>query len=208
INRPRDSATLKELIISGEWATTSGSTPQPFLVYDNRPDSDSRVIAFANEQNLRLLARSDMWMMDGNFAMAPPKFMKLMFHKTHDNYEELFKAVLDKCRVYFLYQDPSTVILDFEQAIHQTITAVLGTEVICHGCFYHLTQASWRKIQEFGLVTIYKDSENVKLFCGLVESLALLPLEDIPAGIDYLKNAHYRWHGTLPHILRPDLRDR
>ncbi|KAG7155824.1 hypothetical protein Hamer_G027912 [Homarus americanus] len=91
-------------------------------------------------------------------------------HKSQDTYEELFKAALDKCSVYFLYPDPSTVMLD------------------CRGCFYHLTQAHWRKIQELGLATIYKDSEDVKLFCGMVDSLALLPLEDIPAGIDYLRD--------------------
>ncbi|KAG7160852.1 phospholipid-transporting ATPase IF-like 3 [Homarus americanus] len=49
-------------------------------------------------------------------------------------------------------------------------------------------RAFWRKIQELGLTTIYKDSEDVKLFCGMVDSLALLPLEDIPAGIDYLRD--------------------
>ncbi|KAG7155337.1 hypothetical protein Hamer_G024991, partial [Homarus americanus] len=43
-------------------------------------------------------------------------------------------------------------------------------------------------IQELGLATIYKDSEDVKLFCGMVDSLALFPLEDIPAGIDYLRD--------------------
>ncbi|KAG7162438.1 hypothetical protein Hamer_G007977 [Homarus americanus] len=72
--------------------------------------------------------------------------------------------------------------LDFEQAIQQ---GVLGTDVTFHGCFFHLTQASWRKIQELGLATIYKDIEDVKLFCGMVDSLDLFPPEDIPAGIDY-----------------------
>ncbi|KAG7174250.1 putative MULE transposase domain-containing protein 2 [Homarus americanus] len=182
--------------------TQASSQPSPFqnisdLFIDPRPDS---------EQNLRLLPRSDIWMMDGNFAMDPPKFMQLFVirvplgdtavsvvyailqRNTQDTYEELLKAVLDKCSVYFLCPDPSTVMLDFEQAIHQAITAVLGTEVTCHGCFYHSTQASWRKIQELGLTTIYKDSEGVKLFCGTVDILAFLPLEDIPAGIDYLRD--------------------
>ena len=74
--------------------------------------------------------------------------------------------------------------LDFELAIHQAIPPVFGSEVTCRGCFYHLTQSSWRKIQELGLTTIYKDDEDIKLFCGMVDSLAFLPLDDIPAGID------------------------
>jgi len=206
VNQPRDPATLQELVISGEWASTGGPEPQPFLIYDNGPDSDNRIIVFASVQTLRLLARSDLWMMDGNFVMAPLKFKQLyvprvplgdsavsvvyafLQHKTQDTYEELFKAVLEKYAEYHLYPDPLTVMLDFEQATLQAITAVLGTEVNIRCCFYHLTQSSWRKIQELGLSTIYKESEEIKLFCGMVDSLAFLPLEDVSTGMNFLKN--------------------
>ena len=61
INQPRDPATLKDLVISVEWATTGRPELQPFLIYDNGTDSDSRVIVFASEQNLHLLSKSDLW---------------------------------------------------------------------------------------------------------------------------------------------------
>ena len=46
-NQPRDPTSLQELVISGEWASTGGPEPQPFLIYDNGPDSDNLIIAFA-----------------------------------------------------------------------------------------------------------------------------------------------------------------
>ena len=69
------------------------------------------------------------------------------------------------------------------------ITAVMssfGPEVNVHGCFYHLTQATWRKIQILGLVQRYREEEEVKLFCGMLDGLAFLPVDDVPEGMTYL----------------------
>ena len=38
------------------------------------------------------------------------------------------------------------------------------------------------------VVQRYKDSEDVKLFCGMMDSLALLPIDDLPAGLEFLRN--------------------
>ena len=42
----------------------------------------------------------------------------------------------------------------------------------------------WRKVQELGLKTAYKDDDNVKHFCGMLDALAFLPLADITEGIN------------------------
>jgi hypothetical protein len=44
-----------------------------------------------------------------------------------------------------------TIITDFEDAVLRAGTAVFGRHINHQGCFYHLTQASWRKIQQLGL---------------------------------------------------------
>jgi len=59
---------------------------------------------------------------------------------------------------------------------------VLGSHVNVQGCFHHLTQSTWRKVQELGLTTAYKDDDNVKHFCGMLDALAFLPLNDITEG--------------------------
>jgi len=42
-------------------------------------------------------------------------------------------------------------------------------------------------LQDLGLVNQYKDSGAVKLFCGMMGSLALLPVDDLPAGLEFLQ---------------------
>ena len=108
--------------------------------------------------------------MDGNYAMAPQGFLQLyvirvplgntavstvyavMQRKSQASYEELLQTVIDVCERMDLVIDPATILCDFEQAVIRAIEAILGPEIDIRGCFYHLTQATWRKIQELGLV--------------------------------------------------------
>jgi hypothetical protein len=64
-----------------------------------------------------------------------------------------------------------TIITDFEDAVLRAVTAVFGPHINHQGCFYHLTQASWRKIQQLGLVLLYNNDDDFRLFCGMMESL-------------------------------------
>lgn len=61
----------------------------------------------------------------------------------------------------------------------------LNTEI--RGCFYHLTQSTWRKIQQLGLTNLYKEDSDFRSFCGQLDALALLPLVRVKEGMDYLK---------------------
>ncbi|KAF0765049.1 Uncharacterized protein FWK35_00005596 [Aphis craccivora] len=53
------------------------------------------------------------------------------------------------------------------------------------GCFYHLTQSTYRKVQELGLQTQYRENQNLIEFCGKMDGLALLPIGDVK---DVLRN--------------------
>jgi hypothetical protein len=44
----------------------------------------------------------------------------------------------------------------FKDAVIRAVTAVFGRHIHHQGCFFHLTQASWRQIQQLGLVPLYK----------------------------------------------------
>ena len=48
------------------------------------------------------------------------------------------------------------------------------------------SQSTWRKIQHLGLVNKYRDDEEVKLFCGMLDGLAFLPVDDFSTGMAYL----------------------
>jgi phosphoglycolate phosphatase-like HAD superfamily hydrolase len=42
-------------------------------------------------------------------------------------------------------------------------------------------------VQELGLTTAYKDDDNVKHFCGMLDALAFLPLNDITEGMNHIR---------------------
>ena len=72
-------------------------------------------------------------------------------------------------------QQPTFQCPDFEDAVLRAVTAVFGRHINHQGCFYHLTQASWRQIQQLGLVPLYKnDDDDFRMFCGMTNGIHLL----------------------------------
>ena len=196
---------LDDLVITDEWAETLGDDTERFLFYDNGTDALSRVILFGSESALRKLAASSTWFMDGNFAMAPPGFLQmyvirvplgttavttvyaLVQNKSQDTYDEMFRAIMNYCEVVGLFPDPLTVLCDFELADIRSVNDVLGGDVNIQACFYHFTQATWRKIQELGLVQRYRADDDFKMFCAKLDGLAFLPIDDVTAGFELLR---------------------
>ena len=199
-HRPVEPKTLQELTIPDEWTVTAGPTPVQFLIYDNGANADERVMVFSTSEDLTHLAESRTWFMDGTFAVCPNLFTQLyVIHgkvgsstcplvyallqkKTFSTYETLFQLLHNR---YLC--DPSVVVVDFEKAVHTAVKSVFGEHVEIRGCFYHLTQSTWRKVQSLGLANDYKTNDNIRLFCGQLDALALLPLHDVAKGMSYLK---------------------
>ena len=143
--------------------------------------------------------------MDGNFVMAPayfhqlfviqvpvgnvtvPAVFALLPDKRRTTYEVLFQAIVDTCTELGYQPDPVSVIVDFEIGLRQSLRAVFGEHLAIQGCFYHLSQATWRKIQELGMVDVYKTNDEFRHFCGMLDGLAFLPVADVPAGLVYLR---------------------
>lgn len=187
-----------------EWRTTYNQ--KPFLIYDNGPAKDTqRILIFASEEGLLHLAQSRRWYVDGTFSVVPIIFDQLYViraplgdssvscvyallpGRTQLLYEEMFRAIQNVCEMIDISPDPAVVIADFEKAVWQAVTVVFGDHVEVKGCFFHLTQSTWRKIQSLGLTTAYKDEDEAKQFCGMLDALAFLPVSDIPEAIEYLR---------------------
>ena len=62
------------------------------------------------------------------------------------------------------------------------VKAVFGEHVETKGCFFHLTQSMWRKIQQLGLVEQYRANDDIKQYCGMIDALAFLPAEEVKQG--------------------------
>ena len=200
---PPDPPTTRDLVIDIEWSTTGGPTPQTFLIHDSGRFSNQRIVMYATEEGLRLLARSGTWYMDGTFSTVPDCFRQLYViraeigttcascvyaflpGKTEAVYTEMLEAVIAKFTALGFNTDPTVVITDFERAATSAVEFVLGAHVHKQGCFFHLTQCTWRKIQELGLV---REDADVRHFCGMLDGLAFLPLAEVPAGMTHLRN--------------------
>ena len=170
------------------------------VIYDNeRPD---RLIIFATEAGISLIGDAEELFMDGTYSMKPPQFAQLYViraplgetsvpvayaflpSKEQTIYEEMLEALLDACTAQGKTAAPKRVIIDFEKSMINAVQAVLDTSVQC--CFFHLSQNTYRHINSEGLSTAYMKDRDVRTFCGKVDGLAFLPVQDVKAGMDIL----------------------
>ena len=84
-------------------------------------------------------------------------------------YETLFRIVIEKNDRMGISVDPTRIICDFEAAVVNAITSTFGQHVIVQGCCYHLCQNPWRKTGDLWLVAVYKDQEDIRLLCGMLD---------------------------------------
>ena len=173
---PKEPDSLSELEIEGEWSETS--TGQRFLVHDSGKKSSQRVIVFASNEGIRQLAMKGEWYMDGTFKTAPKLFKQLyvirarlgqsavtcayalLTGKSQELYEEMLQAISRTAEELGFTLDPESVHLDFERPVISAVKNTFGSHVNTKGCFYHLTQSTWRKVQDLGLSSLYKEDSD------------------------------------------------
>ena len=144
--------------------------------------------------------------MDGTFNTAPKLFKQLyVIHarlrqsavtcayalltgKSQELYEEMLQAISRAAEELGFTLDPESVHLDFERPVINAVKNTFGSHVNTKGCFYHLTQSTWRKVQDLGLSSHYKENSDFRHFCGMIDGLAFLPVQDVEEGMAYLKD--------------------
>jgi len=99
----------------------------------------------------------------------------------------MFSILYEKCAERNFIPDPKVLHIDFEQATIQAAREIIGFELEIKGCFYHLCQNTYRKIQNLGLQNLYTNNDSFSHFCGMLDGLAFLPLHKIYEGMNYLK---------------------
>ena len=73
---------------------------------------------------------------------------------------------------------PATVTVDFEIGLMAAILDEFPATIL-HGCYFHFTQAIWRKVQFFGLVQQYKDNDEVMTVCRQLMAQPFIPVADL-----------------------------
>jgi len=130
-------------------------------------DSTNNILFYSTISNLKLLCSCDKIFVDGTFYSCPKYFYQLftihIFKNGHyvplsffllpdksaNTYASAFRCVVEKCSSKNLHFNPTTLIADFEEAIHVGAKFV-WPQIKIIGCRFHLTQSWWRHIQNFG----------------------------------------------------------
>ena len=89
------------------------------------------------------------------------------------------------CEVLMLIQ--KKVVCDFNKTVMNAVKNILGFDIIKQGCFCHLTQVTWRKIQNLSLTPLYKESKYIRMFFGMMDGLGFLPIDFINAGMNHVR---------------------
>nr|CAI5865114.1 unnamed protein product [Callosobruchus analis] len=88
-----------------------------------------------------------------------PVVFCLLKNKAISTYLNLLHILKEKCDLMGCVLNPKTVVIDFEIAVHLSVEEVWQeTQII--GCRFHLAQSWWRKIQQLGLASEYKNQQS------------------------------------------------
>lgn len=163
---------------------------ETFLLYDSyddeeEPENAERIIVYATQQNLRLLNGCRTWFFDGTFETAPNIFVQLfailgsatqvsehapeqevalplayalLQSKSEQAYTKVLQVIVTEGHKLGLTMQPQYVLTDFELAIINASKNLIQATV--KGCFFHLKQSLYRRIQNEGLVTKYNDPND------------------------------------------------
>ena len=188
----------------------SASNNEQFLLHDNLgAENAPRMLVFATQQDLGLLARSKHWFMDGTFKVVPELFFQLyIIHALHNsqvipcvyallpNKQQLtYTAFFQVLRDAHDNLNPETVLVDFELAAINALRATFpDTEL--QGCLYHLSQCVYRDVQDAGLQARYAADDALSLATRMLVAIAFVPVNDIIDSFELLQE-------ELPNELHP-----
>lgn len=180
IQTPPLPKTTADIRLEGKWTETD--TGQPFLLLDGI-FQNNRLLVFATTfcdvtfytcpslfyQIFTIHIMTDDQMTPVVYALLPGK--------NQATYTRLFTLLSDKMNDLGLQFSPTSALADFETALHNSIRDVFPG-ITTKGCFFHFTQAVWRKAQITGLQIPYRDG-NVKKLIRRAAVLPLVPLDSI-----------------------------
>ena len=146
--------------IPPEYQQTAAS--EAFLHQDTG-NGDDQILVFATIEIIQLLAESQSWFMDGTFKTSPELFFQvytihsctanrvlpcvyaLLPNKQQATHHRLFEILKEHHNALA----PQIVMVDFELAVLNVIDASFP-DSSKKGCFFHFSQAIFRKIQSLG----------------------------------------------------------
>ncbi|KAG0439055.1 hypothetical protein DMUE_2699 [Dictyocoela muelleri] len=169
-----------------------------FLQFDEGVGESRLVILFTNN-NLTILSKSKILLMDATFKSAPKKFSQLfVIHALHFNkriplvyclcgsksanmYSKIFSVICERSNI-----QPESIICDFEVGLSKAISQKFPTANI-YGCYFHFSQIMWRRVIKDGNVCFYKENYNFRKIFHYLLFLAYVPIEKVKCEFYKLK---------------------
>ena len=198
--------TIQEIRFSGEWDNTK--TGKVFLFLQ---EEDPGLVAFSTRFFMENLSDCDAIIADGTFRSAPTPFAQLyvifgifdgckiallfafLTGKTSNHYVCLLSAIKERCKKIGKAFNPCFVLSDYEKGFISAVSQCLPSATH-YGCYFHFTQAVYRRVQLYGLSRVYRFKENVRflirqLFClpYLPKSLVVETFEKLIASNEIVK---------------------
>ena len=170
-------------------------------------DKKKKVVMFSTILNLTFLCQLATVFVDRTSYSCPKQFAQLftivglsqnlyillvsflLFNKRIDSYATAFSYIASECKKVNLTFNTKITYADFEISIHSAIRSVFSDRFIIKGCRFHLAQSWWRKIQQLGLSTEYKDvNSEIGAFLKNFFGLAFLdPVDVVKCFVEDLK---------------------
>ena len=194
---PVQPTSLEQLTLPEEYKRTSKG--ERFLLYDSGPETQ-RILIFGTQRNPEMLEQSTVWMADGTFKTAPalftqvyvihallggPDLMKdghlfpslfvLLPNKTEATYRRMWEQVELLCP----QADPTVMLMDFELAAINSFQHTWPATMV-KGCFFHLTQNLWCKVQATGMQPAYCQDEELAIRIRQIPALAFAAPHEVP----------------------------
>jgi len=187
---PSNPSSLENLIISEKFLLTLDE--KPFMLYDSGKEDSQRLLIFSTKTNLELLATCDHWYADGTFSSSPPLFSQiytihgmkfstcipLVYALLPDKTQTTYTKFLTVLKVLNSSLKPTTLMIDFEQAVQKSASEVFP-DCLLRGCFFHFSQSIWRHIQSSSLQQRYTNDAEFAQEIRQIAALAFIPEEAV-----------------------------
>ncbi|CAF4646427.1 unnamed protein product [Rotaria socialis] len=120
------------------------------------------------------------------FYVGFPCVFGILPDRKRITYQELFKILKDFAISINRKFEPTRILSDFESGLISAIANEFSAAVH-NGCFFHYTQAIFRRIRALGLTTLYFQNSEIRSCCRKLMALALLPIDKIESSFHSLR---------------------
>ena len=207
-NHPTSPRSLEDLSLPPEYIHSSSG--ESLLLWDSGYTAERRrSFLFGTPANTSTLMEADHLVIDGTFKSAPQLMTQMVgIHGIFDSgwhfplaygllpgkTQTLYSSLLENLDTFGPYH-PQSVLCDYEFALHNAIAHTWPSATV-RGCYFHYSQALWRRLQREDLVLEYQvENSPIRKAFKMIKALPFVPEHLIPTAWRNLKP-------TLPDDMR------